>query len=190
VIIGAILGLLWRVVLVFPADLYARLLGNPVKTPLPGSLQAWLHAPPADEGFLRLFVLATWWFGALAGVILVWRRGGRVTDLICGLVAGTVAGLAGSATVACALVLGDALPRAVLSGLLGSREVVPAIATPLWLVTAAIFWLIQGAVLGLVLSLLGSAGAACLAFLGSPLAWLLGLFGLGKLADFFALRGT
>jgi len=55
---------------------YARLLGGASRVPAPGSLQSWLLEPSPDEGFLRLFVLATWWVGPLLGAIVVlwiWR---------------------------------------------------------------------------------------------------------------------
>jgi hypothetical protein len=190
ILVGALLGLIWRLLLVFPADLYARVMANPVKEPPPGSLEAWLQAPPADGVFLRLFVLATWWVGAIAGVILVRRAGGHLGDLICGLLAGAVAGLAGSATAACVLVLGDALPRALMHALMGHHPLGAGGATPLWIITATVSWIIEGAAVGLVLALLGRSGAAVLAFLGAPVAWFLRLFGMGNLADFFSLRGS
>jgi hypothetical protein len=194
VIVGAFLGLVWRVVLVLPADLCARLLASrpqpPVPgTPLPGSLEAWLHAPPADGNYFRLFVLATWWIGALVGVVLVWKRGGRLTDLVCGVIAGAFAGLAGSATLACAVVAGDALPRALLNGTLGTRVMGPALATPLWILTAIVCWLVEGAVLGLLLGTLGRAGIAAIALAAGPLVWLLRVCGMTTTAEFFALRG-
>ncbi len=187
--VGAFLGLLWRLVLVFPADLVARLLANTAGTAVPGSLAAWLQAPAADEGFLRLFVLATWWAGALVGVVLVWRSGGRLSDLVCGLIAGAVAGLAGSATLACVLVAADALPRWLLHAVLGDRAMGPALATPLWILTSLVCWLVEGAALGFVLGLLGRAGAAVLAVAGAPLVWLLRVCGMGNAAEFFELRG-
>jgi hypothetical protein len=188
ILVAALVGFLGRLFLVFPADLFARLLGATLREPAPGSLAMWLQMPGADDGFLKLFVLATWWLGALAGAVLVWRGGGRVTDLFCGLIAGAVLGLAGCATLGCLLVLGDNVPRALLGAVLGGQALGPAIATPLWIVTASLCWLALGAGLGLVLGLGGSAGAAALAFVSSPLAWLLRLSGLGKLADYFALR--
>jgi hypothetical protein len=189
VVVGAFLGLLWRLALVFPADLYARMLANPVRDPLPGSLEAWLQTPAPDEGFLRPFVLATWWIGALVGVVLVWRKGGRFTDLICGLIAGAVAGLAGSATLGCVLVAADTVPRALLHGALGPRVMGPALATPLWLLTAIVCWLVEGAAVGLALGLLGRMGAAVLAVAASPLVWLLRACGMVNAAAFFEMRG-
>jgi hypothetical protein len=180
-----LLAFLLRLVLVFPGDLFARLLGGGAE---PGSLAAWSQAPPA-EAFLYLFVLATWWVGALAGAVLVWRAGGGAFDLLCGLLAGAVLGLAGCATLGCLLVLGDELPRGLLRQLLGARTVGPALATPVWLLTALLCWVGLGAALGFVLGALGSSGRSALAALAAPLVWLLRVVGLGKAADFFALRG-
>src|SRR5262249_10221387 len=112
--VGAALALVVRLLLVGPADLYARMLGSAVRQPPAGSLQRWLESPLADEQFLRHFVLATWWVGILVGVGLVWKRAGRWSDLAFGAVAGAFAGLAGAATLGCALAVLDALPRAVL----------------------------------------------------------------------------
>ncbi len=191
VLVGAILGLLFRLVLFFPADLFARLLGSSAATgkPVPGSLIAWLQTPAADETFLRLFVLATWWVGALAGALLVWRAGGRILDLVCGLLAGAVLGLAGCATLGCLLVLGDELPRLLLRAALGERALGAGLATPLWLLTAVFCWVVLGAGLGLVLGALGGLGTSLLAGLARPVSGLLRLLGLSGAADFFALRG-
>jgi hypothetical protein len=186
ILVAALLGLLLRLLLIFPADLFARLVRGGTEA---GSLAAWLQAPAADATFLRLFVLATWWVGALAGAILVARAGGRVVDLLCGVLAGAVLGLAGCSTLGCLLVLGDELPRGLLRIVLGGREIRPALATPLWLLTALLCWVGLGAALGLVLGVMGRAGSAVLAALGRPLAGLLRFVGLGKAADFFALRG-
>jgi hypothetical protein len=188
--VGALVGVLGRLLLVFPADLFARLLGGEAVAgqPDPGSLRAWLEAPSADGVYLRLFVLATWWLGALAGVVLVWRGGGKVTDLFCGLVAGAVLGLAAAATVGCVLVVGDTVPRLLLFGLLGERDWGPALSTPIWIVTAVLCWIGIGAASGLVLGVLGRRGAAVLAALASPLSGLCRVFGLGKAADFLALK--
>jgi hypothetical protein len=177
-------------VLIFPADLFARLLGGAAQA---GSLDVWMQAPPADlpgrPSFLSLFVLATWWVGALGGAYLVWRAGGRALDLLCGLLAGAVLGLAGCATLGCLLVLGDEPARALLRSALAGRAVGPALATALWLLTTLLCWVGLGGVLGLVMGVLGRTGHTILATLAAPLAGLLRLVGLGKAADFFALRG-
>src|SRR5262249_42951880 len=61
---GAILALVFRLVLALPADLYGRLL---VGGPGAGTLERWAQAPASEESFLRRLTLATWWIGALGG---------------------------------------------------------------------------------------------------------------------------
>src|SRR5205807_6798565 len=72
VLVTALLALVIRWLLVPPADLFARLYGQ-------GGFQAaflerWTQTPGAEDGFLRSFVLATWWLGGLTGLVLVWKR--------------------------------------------------------------------------------------------------------------------
>lgn len=186
-LVGAMIACLMRLLLVFPADLYARVWGGAGQQPAPGTLEAWLSIP-APEKFLPLFVLATWWIGGLVGAVMVWQRGGKVTDLVCGLLAGAFAGMIGSATAGCVLVLGDELPRALLRAMLGAQSLGAGVATPLWIVATALCWLGTGAFLGLLLGLAGGVGRRVLATLGAPLAWGLRLCGLGSTADFFVLR--
>ncbi len=180
---GAALGLLWRLVLLFPADVYARMLGAK-GPPMPGSLEAWLLAPPPDGSFLRLFILATWWFGALAGAVMSWRKGGGALDLFCGIVAGAVAGLAGGATVGCLLVLGDEVPRLLLRGA-GGAGMGAALATTLWMFLAVVSWTGIGAGVGAALALAGELGNGLLAAVGAPFAAALRLCGLERPAKWF-----
>lgn len=189
--VGALVGFLGRALLVLPADLFARLLGNAAKVPTPGTVSFWADAPAADGGYLRLFVLATWWLGALAGVVYVWRGGGKATDWFCGLLAGAVAGLAGAATVGCLLVLGDLLPRLLMSALAmaGLGEMVAAVSTPLWLVLTVATWTFHGVWVSAVLVPLGRRGADVVAAVASPLSGMCRAFGQHRAADFLALRG-
>jgi hypothetical protein len=188
ILMGAFLGFLWRLVLALPADLYARVLGNPVSMPLPGSLEAWLSPPAADEGFLRLFVLAIGWVGPLAGLASVWRRGGNVLDLFCGLVAGAVLGLVGAATLGCLLVLGDTLPRLLLGFVAAGATLSPAVATLLWLMLAIGSWIGIGAVSGGLLACLGTWGNTLLYLAAYPVATTLRLAGLENIAKFFEMK--
>src|SRR5438045_8003599 len=71
---GAILALVFRLLLAGPADVYARVLAG---GPTSGSLQSWSQSPIIDSAFVKHFVLATWWIGAVAGTVLLWRRGSR-----------------------------------------------------------------------------------------------------------------
>ncbi len=189
VLVGAALALVVRLLLAAPADLYARGLaapaaGGPVPVPL------WLAPAGGEASFLRPFVVSTAWVGAAAAVIVVWRRGGRWTDLICALLAGGFAGLIGSATVGCALLVLDAPARAVLGHWTGagSPSGSPKAWLPVWVLLAALCWAVAGAVLACLLSTLGRAGARLLASLAAPLAGLLHACGLNRAAAFFLLE--
>ncbi|MFQ3649598.1 MAG: hypothetical protein SNJ75_04645 [Gemmataceae bacterium] len=181
IFVGAILGLLGRTLLVLPADLYARVLVNPQRSPLPGSLEAWLMPPSAEDGFLRLMVGVTWWLGPLISLWAVARSGGKGLDYLCALITGAGLGLAGMATVGSLLVVGDGLPRLVLSACSGAT--LPAlVATVLWIGMCLICWFALGAAGGAVLKLIGPVGQGVLRLMVTPLAGLLHLAGLEKLA--------
>jgi hypothetical protein len=180
---GAVLGALWRLALLFPADVYARMLGSK-GPPAPGSLEMWLQTPPPDGPFLRLFVLSTWWIGAVAGVITSWRKGGGGLDLLCGALAGAGAGLAGAATVGCLLVAGDEAPRALMRSLAGSGAGA-GLATTIWICLALASWTGIGAVAGAFLSLAGETGNHLLAAVGAPFALALRMVGLERQARWF-----
>jgi hypothetical protein len=134
---------------------------------------------------LRLFVLATWWAGAVAGAVLAVRKGGGALDVLCGVVAGAIAGLAGSATVGCLLVLGDEVPRMLLKAAATGQSMSPGLATTLWMLLAVVSWTGAGAAAGLVLYLLGDFGHSLLSVVGSPFAWALRLVGLTGAARLF-----
>ncbi len=114
-----------------------------------------------DPGFLRQFVIATWWLGGVGGLILVWRRGGRWTDAAFGVAAGAAAGVAGAATLGCVMVFIDGLPRLLLAsfgrGLLTVPTSSPWIATTLWFLLAVGCWTLLGAGVGLLRGALGGA---------------------------------
>jgi hypothetical protein len=169
-----------RLAMVVPADLVARLLGAGAGA---GTLAAWAQVPAADEGYLKLVALATWWVGALVGGLLVWRGGGRWTDVGCGVLAGAVAGLAGGATLGCLLVVGDAPARALLGWLLGGRALAAGAATPLWIATTLMCWTLLGAAVGLALGLCGEAGRRVMTGVTRPLVVTLRACGMGSLAE-------
>jgi hypothetical protein len=183
VTVGALLGLVVRLLLALPGDLVARgLAGNGP----PATLDGWLRAALADAAFLRAFVLATWWLGGPVGLVLAWRRGGRWADLFCATVAGAASGLPVGVTAGCLLSAIDAVPRAVLivlpftaGGWLG---------TTLWIMAATISWAALGAAAGLVLAALGGPGRWLLALLAAPLAGLFRLCGLERLATLLRLE--
>jgi hypothetical protein len=188
-VVGALLALIVRLMLLGPADLFARLLFTRLRSPAPGTLERWAQSPLADGSFLKVFVLCTWWVGAIVGVILVWQRGGRVVDLLAGAVAGAWGGLAGSATVGCVLALIDFVPRLVLKVVPASVSVPAPVATLLWLMLALTYWTALGAGVGTLLTFGGRRGAVAMAFLAAPLAWACRLVGLDRAAQFFMLEG-
>jgi hypothetical protein len=185
---GLLLGLLYRLCLALPADVLARVLWPPAGAEgTPGSFATWLRAPVPESGFAYKFVLATWWVGALLGAVWLGRRGGRPADLLCGGVAGAVAGLIGAATLACLWPALDLPPRLAWAALHRAAPDGTGSAwlwTTLWIMTAAACWAVLGGVVGLGLGLAGGKkGARLLAGTASPWAWLFGACGLRPAAD-------
>ncbi len=192
VVVGAVLALVLRLLLAAPADVYARGLARPVGEMGAVTGAAWAQVP--EDAFLRSFVLATWWLGGLIGFGLVWRHGGRASDLFCGAVAGAFAGLVGSATLGCLLLVCDAPPRALLARLIDHQPAhSPWYWLPLGVGLAAGFWALVGGSLAFLLSALGrlglSGGPRLLGALAAPAAGLFRACGLERAASFFALQG-
>jgi hypothetical protein len=135
-----------------------------------------------DALFVRHFVLATWWVGAVGGGALLWRLTGRWPDAVCGTVAGAGAGILGSATLACLVPLLDLLPWlgwSLLARVAGRGGLVDAVWlwTPLWIVTAALGWGLLGGGVGVLLTLGGERGRRLLARLAVPVTWFTGSWG-------------
>lgn len=99
---------------------------------------------------VRSFVLWTWWIGGVLGAILVMGRGGSITDLPWGIVAGAMAGLVGSATLACIYLVVEILPHALWAGTLGPSSGAGMVV--LWIVFALLAWTAAGLALGCVLA--------------------------------------
>ena len=192
-VIGVALALVFRLLLAAPAEIFARVLVSGIKEPVPGSLDSWKHSPlerkddgnVREEHFLKWFVVATWWIGGLAGAWLVWRRGGRPSDLLFGSAAGVAGGLPAAATAACLMVVLDGLPRAVLAQLTPTGSAPSAWgATPLWLLSAGLCWAAYGAGFAYLLCAFGRSGTRVLGALAAPLAGvcrLCGMRGFAKL---------
>jgi hypothetical protein len=100
--------------------------------------------------FVRDVVLWTWWLGAAAGVMLALRRG-RVLDVPFGLIAGSVAGVILTASVACVVLSGDLVPLFLWGMLIGKGSVA---LLPVWVVLALACWTGIGLAAGLVLLML------------------------------------
>jgi hypothetical protein len=175
VLVGAVAGLIFRLLLALPADIYARaLLGGA------GPYASWLEAPHGSA-FLRPFVLASWWPGAFLGAWLMARRG-RWLDIPFGVIAGAAAGLAAAGTFGCLLPAADALPRLVwhhLAGIFGNPALSRWLVMVAWVLVASLCWSALGAAMGLLLGALGSRWTDSL---GRPLAHGLRLLGLRRLA--------
>jgi hypothetical protein len=205
--IGAVLALLLRAVLFLPADLYARIMARAMEAPTATVARAptaswnfWQIGPmteaagdkPAvlDPGFLRQFVWATWWLGGVAGLILVWRHGGRWTDVACGAAAGAAAGVAGAATLGCGMVFLDGLPRLLLAmmGAASGSSLSPWAATPLWFILAVGCWALLGAGAGFLLGAFGARGMRILTAAAAPLAWVMRMGGGSWMATFLSLQ--
>src|SRR5262249_31586383 len=94
VVVGVVAGLVFRLILALPADVYARALAGS-----PGSSASFLETLQNDPSFAKHFVMATFWLGAVLGAIVLGRMGRHKIDVICGMISGLVAGLAGTATI-------------------------------------------------------------------------------------------
>jgi hypothetical protein len=185
-LVGAILALAARLLLVAPADLFAwRVAGGGWW--VPGSAAS---TQPPSAAFLRPFVLASWWLGILLAVFLVWRRGGRGTDLFCACVAGAFAGLLGAATLGCGLLVLDALPHALLARLTSEHTGTSSWSLlPVWVLMTSVFWALVGGAAGCLLAVIGRSGAALLAGAASAVSWLFRRCGLERAATFFVIEG-
>lgn len=162
VVAGAILGLFARLFVAIPADFYAR--------GATGGLERWAQPALGEEPYLRSFVVATWWLGVVAALVVCRRQGGKVTDLLYAAVAGAFAGLAGAATCGCLVALADAGPRVLLTHL-AAPGVPPAAAAVMWVALASGCWAAGGAVGGGLLGLCGPRVRTLLNAAVTPRLW-------------------
>ncbi len=118
-------------------------------SPVLGSLSAAEFRHYSTKHLLRTMVLWTWWIGAVAGALLLLRWGG-VADLPWGLIAGSIAGIAGGATAACALVVAEIVPHAFWDMAIGAGNLGLLL---IWVVLVLIYWTLLGGAVGLVINL-------------------------------------
>lgn len=134
--------------------------------------------------FIRWFVLCTFWIGAIFGAVLVLRRGGGVLDIPWGIIAGTVAGFAFSATLAAFFLVAEMIPHTLwhltFGGHTGAGYLV------LWIVLAIISWFIVGIGLGIVLPWVGPLRRLLIDPFQSLVAGAFRTVGLGALAEYWA----
>jgi hypothetical protein len=102
--------------------------------------------------FIRWFMLSTFWIGALIGALVVLRHGGT-HDLPWGIVAGTFAGFAVSATLAAFFLVVEMAPHALWHFSVGAHG--GAAFLFLWVVFAVFCWLLVGVGLGIILPWIG-----------------------------------
>jgi hypothetical protein len=187
--IGALLALMLRLLLTGPADFFARGWGQAKSSAW--SQAPWLYTTGTENHFLKLFILATWWLGIFLGAALVWRRGGRVTDVFCGAVAGAFAGILSAGTLGCLLLVFDAVPGALLTHWTSPKTFgdAPGFWMLTWIALASACWALLGGGAGFLLSGLGQRGLQLLNAAASPFVWFFRLCGLERAAAFFLLKG-
>ena len=185
----AVLAMAYRALLALPGDLFARVVATGVKEPPAGTLPRWAQPAVEEDGYLRHFVLATWWVGTLLGAWVLGRRGSRASDVVSGAIAGSMAGVAAAVTAACLLTVVDSVPRQWLAGL-AARGDNPAAweATALWLAVVVLWWGALGAAAGILLLLTGQRGRHLLTHAALPLTRLLETVGLKRAAAVFAFH--
>ena len=185
------LFLLFRVLLVPVADVLARIvLGD--AGPLPrGTLERWELPATAEDAYLKVFVLATFWIGRIVGVMVVAARG-RVDRLFLRPARGSGGGTGRQRDARLSLERRrrDSAPAAAAAAVAAEiLAVAVARRRRLWIVLACFCWMVLGAALGFVLTILGPLGARVVDLLGYPLAWLFRLCGLDRLAGVFSSGG-
>lgn len=131
--------------------------------------------------FIRAMVLGTWWLGAVWGAMRMLRRGGP-GDMGWGIVAGSIAGFALSATLTCGFLIIEMVPLGLWS-LWGGGNLGLLV---LWVPLTLLWWTALGGMLGLVLGWLPPLRKTLLAPVQNAFAGLCRLCGLRGLAAYCA----
>ncbi len=134
------------------------------------------------SSFTRTLVLLTWWLFGVLGAVLLWRRSG-ILDAPWGFIAGSVAGLAGMATFACAFLVLDVIPQFVWH--VASHDSGGPAGWLGWVLLAVLSWLLIGVAAGIVATTLPPLRRLVLLPLQRIPAALLRGMGLRTLADFW-----
>ena len=128
--------------------------------------------------------MCTFWIVALAGVIMVLRRGGGVLDIPFGLIAGVFAGFAVSATLAAFFLVGELLPHALWHVVFGSQSGIGFLL--LWIVLAIVCWFVIGIVAGVVLPLFTPLRHLLIDPFQGMIAGVFRVVGMTKLASYWS----
>jgi hypothetical protein len=102
--------------------------------------------------FIRWFVLCTFWIGAIVGAVMVLRRGSTL-DLPWGIIAGAIAGLGVSATLAAFFLAVELIPHTLWHLAVGERGGTGLVF--LWVIFAVTCWFFVGLALGMVVPWIG-----------------------------------
>lgn len=134
------------------------------------------------KAFTRALALYTWWIIGLVGAVMLWRRGG-ILDVPWGFVAGSIAGLAGMATFACAFLVIEMVPQFLWQKATDGWG--GPVAWVGWVVLALAWWLILGIGTGIVCAILPPLRRMVLLPLQRVPAALLRAVGLPGVAGFW-----
>ncbi len=135
------------------------------------------------SAMVRHIVIWTFWLGAVAGALWMARRGGP-GDLVWGLVAGAVAGIGFSASLACAFLVAEIVPQ-TLWALFGAGGGVLVLLF-LWVPLALLCWAALGAAAGLIAAWFPPLKHLLLVPAQQVLAWICRMCGLRGLAAYCA----
>ena len=133
--------------------------------------------------FVRWLVLRTWWLGALAGALLMLRRGESL-DIPWGGIAGAIAGLGISATLAALFLVIETIPHTIWHLAVGAQSGFGALF--MWSLLATICWLVIGVALGLAVPLVAPLRRLVLDPFQYGIASLFRLSQLSTLADYWS----
>ncbi len=134
--------------------------------------------------FIRWFVLWTFWLGAIFGAVFIVKRGGGTLDIPWGIIAGTFAGFAGSATLAAIFLLFELLPHALWHLTFGSQGGFGFLL--LWSLLAVFCWLLVGIGLGIFLPWIGPVRRSLIEPFQALFADLFRRIGMKGLGDYWA----
>ncbi|HMF17432.1 MAG TPA: hypothetical protein VKE98_09515, partial [Gemmataceae bacterium] len=169
---GGWLTLPWARILLGSGTVDARLLNSVDSAPVASSDFRHYYL----GSYIRRFVWWTWWVWGLLGMLILWRRGGA-GDLLWGLIAGAAAGVAVSATLACAILVVEVLPHGIFQPEQAGMGVLIV-----WLFLVLITWSVFGVVLGLACGLFGPMRRIVLEPVQKVLARIFRICGLKGLA--------